>query len=193
MPSDIELVESARSGDVHAFEQLVHRYDTNVLSLAARFGNSNEDAKDIYQEVFLRVFRNLHRFEGRSEFSTWLYRITTNVCLTFRSQKRKDHLATSEYNDDDHRAAADGGPMSGGVLRPDHHAESREISARISKALERLSPQQKLVFVMKHYEGYKLREIARLMGCAEGTVKRYMFAATRRMRVHLYDLKEILS
>ena len=193
-PTDLELVRASQKGNMDAFEQLVHRYDATVLSIAARFGNSRDDAKDIYQEVFLRVYRNLHRFEFRSEFSTWLYRITTNVCLTFRSQKKKMQLQSVDFSDEnDHQAVLDNARSDANDSRADHRAEANEISNRVQQALEELSPRQRYVFVMKHYEGYKLREIASVMKCAEGTVKRYLFTATQRLRLQLEDLHEVLS
>ncbi|GJQ21347.1 MAG: hypothetical protein HBSIN02_17020 [Bacteroidia bacterium] len=92
--SDTDLILRAKDGDMAAFEQLVHRYDSHVLSMAASFVNNAEDAKDIYQEVFLRVYRGLRKFELRSEFSTWLYRIATNVCLSHRSRRKRNSHAS---------------------------------------------------------------------------------------------------
>src|SRR5260370_29840416 len=84
---DTDVIREAQSGDASAFDELVYRYDRHVLSIAARYVNQAEDAKDIYQEVFLRVYRGLKKFERRSAFSTCLYRITTNVCLTHRTRR----------------------------------------------------------------------------------------------------------
>jgi RNA polymerase sigma-70 factor (ECF subfamily) len=193
-PTDMELVRAAQNGNMNAFEVLVHRYDNNVLGLTARYCNSRDDAKDIYQEVFMRVFRNIHKFEGRSEFSTWLYRITANVCLTFRSQKKKMYSLTMNLDDDDdHHSEFSMIPVSAINEQPDSRAEAADISSRIHDALQLLSPQQKLVFIMKHYQGYKLREIASFMKCAEGTVKRYLFTATKRLRLQLEDLQEVFQ
>lgn len=182
-PVDSDLILKARDGDMMAFEQLVYRYDKQVLSMAASYVNSSEDAKDIYQEVFLRVFRSLKKFELRSEFSTWLYRITTNVCLTHRS-RRKRHTHTSihegEGDDEAHGVAGDS--------ESDRRALGSEISDRVQEALKTLSPQQRMVFTLRHYEEYKLREIAEMMNCSEGTVKKYLFTATRRMREQLKDM-----
>src|SRR6516225_4035880 len=97
---DTEVIREAQSGDSSAFDELVYRYDRHVLSIAARYVNQAEDAKDIYQEVFLRVYRGLKKFERRSEFSTWLYRITTNVCLT-HGTRRKEHARRMQNMDPD--------------------------------------------------------------------------------------------
>jgi len=183
--NDSELILKARGGDPVAFEQLVHRYDRQVLSMAANYVNSSDEAKDIYQEVFLRVYRGLKNFELRSEFSTWLYRITTNVCLTHRS-RRKRHMHASihegEGDEESHGVA--------GTMESDRQAMDSEISSSIEDALEVLSPKQRLVFTLRHYDGYKLREIATMMNCTEGTVKKYLFTATRRMREQLKEVYE---
>jgi RNA polymerase sigma-70 factor (ECF subfamily) len=170
-----------------AFEQLVQRYDRRVFTIAAGYVNSADDAKDIYQEVFLRVYRGLSKFEGRSEFSTWLYRITTNVCLSHRvSRSRRQH--SSFQDEEDGRSEADHP-----ALRDDtsavRMAEDEEIGRRVEQALEGLSPRQRLVFTLRHYEGYKLREIAEQCGLSEGSVKNYLFEAVARLRVSLRDLR----
>ncbi len=183
---DMELVRKAQQGDILAFEQLVFRHDKKVLSIAARYVTSADDAKDIYQEVFLRVYRGLKKFRFKSEFSTWVHRITVNVCLTQRSRRRRtmQTLFLDDRNEEDSEAH---GEIRDPAMGPDHQAVNADISSRIEKALGGLSPKQKLVFTLRHYEGYKLNEIAVMMNCAEGTVKRYLFTATRRMRDQLKD------
>lgn len=184
---DMDLIQRAQGGDSLAFEQLVFRYDKQVLSIAARYVNSAEEAKDIYQEVFLRVYRSLSKFELRSEFSTWLFRITTNVCLTHRSRrKRHSHTSIDNESDEEHGSKVSESLHSGDVT--DQQAEGSDIAFHIQQAVELLSPKQKMVFTLKHYEGYKLKEIAEMMDCAEGTVKKYLFTATRRIREELKDL-----
>lgn len=185
VPNDGELILKAKSGDMMAFEQLVFRYDKHVLSIAATYVNSSEDAKDIYQEVFLRVYRGLPKFEMRSEFSTWLYRITTNVCLTHRSRrKRHAHASLEGEADGDDESHGVSEALIGGSVS-DQQAIDSEISVHVGEALERLSPKQKMVFTLRYYQGYKLREIAEMMECTEGTVKKYLFTATQKMRVQL--------
>jgi RNA polymerase sigma-70 factor (ECF subfamily) len=183
---DVELVRKAQQGDFLAFEQLVFRHDKKVLSIAARYVTSADDAKDIYQEVFLRVYRGLKKFRFKSEFSTWVHRITVNVCLTHRSRRRRtmQTLLLDDRNEEDSEAHGEIRDPAGG---PDHQAVNADISSSIEKALDTLSPKQKLVFTLRHLEGYKLNEIAVMMNCMEGTVKRYLFTATRRMRDQLKD------
>ncbi len=188
---DRDLILKAQGGDAAAFEQLVFRYDRQVLNIAATYVNNAEDAKDIYQEVLLRVYRGLKKFQFRSEFSTWLHRVTTNVCITHRS-RRKRHSHTSlnqEVESDDAQAHSLSDTLSDDRTA-DQHALNTEISKHVQEALVRLSPKQKMVFTLRHYQGYKLKEIAEMMECTEGTVKKYLFTATQRMREQLKEVFE---
>ena len=188
-PDEKDLILQAQTGDMEAFERLVFLHDKQVLSIAARYVTSAEDAKDIYQEVFLKVYRGLKRFQFRSEFSTWLHRITLNVCLTHRSRQRRGiHVPLRDDSDTDDDSAGHAAELQSTDEGPDRKAIDTEIAVRIQSALDTLSPQQRMVFTLRHYEDYKLKEIANMMNCAEGTVKRYLFAATRRMRKELTDL-----
>lgn len=188
---DNELVLLAREGNGQAFEQLVGRYDRQVLSLALSYTRNGEDAKDVYQEVFLRVYRALPKFKFESQFSTWLFRVATNVCLTYR-QRSARHVHTSIESAFD----SEEGPSKSLTesLTDDRSADRQmldsEIGGRVERAMDALSPQQKMVFVLKHHHGMKLREIAVQMSCAEGTVKKYLFTATERLRNQLKDVYE---
>ena len=188
--SDTELILQTQRGNMDAFEQLVQRYDKRVLTIAAGYVNSSDDAKDIYQEVFLRVYKGLPKFQYKSEFSTWLFRITTNVCLSHRMRGRR-HSHTSldqSVNDGDGQSHALKDTLSDNTTS-DQQIHNAEIILRVEQALKNLSPRQKMVFSLKHYEGYKLREIAEMMKCSEGTVKKYLFEATARLRMQLKDFE----
>ncbi|MDD8017437.1 MAG: RNA polymerase sigma factor [Bacteroidota bacterium] len=180
--TDHELIEQSKMGNMGAFEQLIFRYDKDVLTLASRYTQSSDDAKDIYQEVFFRAYKGLKNFQARSEFSTWLYRITTNVCLTYHAREKK--RAEIPLYDSDSDLSCD--PV--GSETSDAGIHGNEISERIQKALTILSPQQKIVFTLRHFHEYKLKDIAVVMDCAEGTVKKYLFEAMQKMRTQLKDL-----
>jgi RNA polymerase sigma-70 factor (ECF subfamily) len=162
--NDAELIMQTQRGNMDAFEQLVQRYDKRVLTIAAGYVSSSDDAKDIYQEVFLRVYKGLPKFQYKSEFSTWLFRITTNVCLSHRMRGRR-HPHTSldqNVNDEDGQQHALKDTLSDNTTT-DQQAHDSEISMRVEQALKTLSPRQRMVFSLRHYDGYKLKEIAGMM------------------------------
>lgn len=184
--NDRELVSKAQNGDTGAFEELVHRYDRKVLSIARSFTRDPDEAKDIYQEVFLRVYRALGGFEFASEFSTWLYRITMNVCLDHKRVAARGPLDPIESLAENglSASAADPNPASH-ASSPDALAQDGEIRRHVGEAMEALSARERLVFTLKHFEGLKFREIAVMMECSEGTVKKYLFTAVAKMRRRL--------
>jgi RNA polymerase sigma-70 factor (ECF subfamily) len=185
MIEDAELIARAQAGDAGAFTELVRRHDRAVFALAARFVSSAEDAKDIYQDVMVRVYRGLAAFRQESSFSTWLHRITVNVCLSHRDRRGQvNHIPLDSADDSQEEAT---GPVSR-ERAPDDSAMAAETAGHIRRALEALSPQQRMVFMLRHYEGHSLKEIAAALRCSEGTVKRYLFVATRRMRDELRHL-----
>ncbi|MCW8806468.1 MAG: sigma-70 family RNA polymerase sigma factor [Ignavibacteriaceae bacterium] len=184
--NDTDLIIQAQKGDQNAFEELVYRYDRNVLSIAMKYAINEDDAKDLYQEVFIRVYRGLKRFRFQSEFSTWLFRITTNVCLTYKS-RNKEHLRVSinkSYEDDENEFTAKEELVYEGSS-PEEITTGTDLGEIVNTAVESLSPKQKMTFILKHYEGYKIREIAEIMNCKEGTVKKYLFDAIKNLRKKL--------
>lgn len=184
------LIRQAQQGNISAFEQLIYRYDKQVLSIASGYVQSADEAKDIYQEVLIKIYRGLPKFKGLSEFSTWLYRVATNVCLSYKAHERRHRHASldREFRDEDGESHQRSDTMKDGSAAADQQVLNDEISGRIGAALERLSPKQKMVFTLRHYQDYKLKEIAEMMDCTEGTVKKYLFTATRRVREQLQEL-----
>jgi RNA polymerase sigma-70 factor, ECF subfamily len=187
------LVQHAQAGSRAAFEELVRRYDRDVLRLAVNLMKRTEDARDVYQEAFLKVYRNLHRFRFECSFYTWLYRIVTNVCLDHlrRRQARPEDQAPETY-----AAQEDGGTdfferqrEHRATLDPERQLLGLEIKTRLASAMERLSPRERVVFEMKHYQGLKLRAIGDALGTSEETVKNSLFRATRKLRSELGELR----
>ena len=184
--TDRELILCAQGGDVNAFEELVQRYDRRILSLAFSYTRNSDDAKDIYQETLIRAYKSIRKFEMRSEFSTWLYRIATNVCIRFKSTRRRylDVFRAGEGRRDDDPDAAHQ-PDTPSSRTTEGEYLRAELGRQIERALSRLSPMQRFVFTMKHYEGYKLREIAAMAECSEGNVKKHLYEAVRRLQKEL--------
>jgi RNA polymerase sigma-70 factor (ECF subfamily) len=179
--TDYQLIINAQKGDMASFEELVYRYDHHVLNIAKSFRNNDEDAKDIYQEVFMRVFRGLKNFQFKSEFTTWLFRITTNVCLTFQSRKKNHDSLDQEisFGEDNTTTLAEN---ISDFSSADELVLNKETAKYIQLAVNDLPPKQKMVFTLKYYEEYKIKQIAEMMQCSEGAVKRYLFVATHKLR-----------
>jgi RNA polymerase sigma-70 factor, ECF subfamily len=183
-----ELIRRAQGGDRTAFDVLVRRYDREVLRLALKVVGSPDEAADIYQEAFLKVYRSLSRFRLESTFSTWLYRVVMNVCLDhLRKQKSRTEVQPPEGEEGQpgfFHTVADDRPG----LNPEQALRATEIKRRIGAALERLSPRERMVFELKHYQGLRLRAIGQLCGTSEETAKNCLFRATQKLRFSLADL-----
>ena len=182
------LIRAAQRGEQRAFEELVRQYDQNVLRMAFHLLGSAEDANDIYQETFLRVYRNLHKFRYDCSFHTWLYRIVTNLCLdVLRKRKvRKEEpptIVTSEGEID----RMDSVPDARSHGDPQRELFSRQLERRIRDVLTGLTPRERIVFEMRHYEGMRLREIGEALGTTEEAAKNCLFRATQKMRAALGD------
>jgi RNA polymerase sigma-70 factor, ECF subfamily len=185
---ELALIRRAQGGDRAAFDSLVRLYDHHVLRLALQVVRSPEEARDLYQEAFLKVFRSLHRFRLEARFSTWLYRVVMNVCLDYlRRQNTRKEVQPPEAEEGETeylQMVADERPG----LDPERAMQSREISGRIQGALSRLNARERLVFELKYYQGLKLRAIGELCGTSEQTVKNCLFRATQKLRQELGDL-----
>ena len=187
---DAVLVRAAQKGNHQAFEELVRLHDRTILRLALRLTGSESDAQDIYQESFLRAYAKLGRFRFGSSFSTWIYRIATNLCMDHLRRKRlrnEDDLTvvTPEGETYDRLGTLSASRSS----QPDTALASRELNFRINSALRRLTPRERVVFELKHYHGLRLRAIGAIVSVSEGGVKTSLFRATRKMRTGLADLR----
>lgn len=179
------LIRQAQRGDRAAFEQLVRLYEANVLRLALQLVRSEEEARDLYQEAFLKIYRSLHRFRFESRFSTWVYRVVMNVCLDHlrRAARRKERQAPeSEEGQPEFFQTV---PEVRPGLDPERSLRGKEIARRLEVALTRLSPRERLVFELKHYHGMKLRAIGEHCGTSEETAKNSLFRATQKLRAEL--------
>jgi RNA polymerase sigma-70 factor (ECF subfamily) len=184
------LIRAAQAGDTGAFERLVQNYDQSVLRLAMNLLRSPEDASDVYQEAFLRVYRNLHSFRFDCSFHTWLYRIVTNLCLDhLRKRKVRKHEPVMVETED--------GPLDRLANLADTRAQgdpqrallSSEVRERVGEALQGMTPRERMVFEMRHYQGMRLRSIGEALGTTEEAAKNCLFRATQKMRAALGDLQ----
>ena len=182
------LIRRAQEGDRSAFEALVRLYDQEVLRLALHVVGSSEEARDLYQEAFLKVYRSLRHFRQEARFSTWLYRVVMNVCLDHLRRKNSRKEVVTPAAEDGALEFFETVPDDRPTRDPERATRSREIGLRIQTALERLNPRERMVFELKHYQGLKLRTIGELCKTSEQTVKNCLFRATQKLRGELGDL-----
>src|SRR6202142_3533031 len=184
------LIRAAQRGDAEAFETLVRTYDQNVLRIAMNLLRSPEDARDAYQEAFLRVYKNLPTFRFDCSFHTWLYRIVTNICLD-HLRKRKVRREESPVVDtpEGRLDRMSDFPEEAAPPDPERNFWNVRLGQRIEGALGGLTPRERMVFELRHYQGLRLRNIGEILGTSEEAAKNCLFRATQKMRVELGDFQ----
>ncbi len=189
-PSDHEAIERARRGDHGAFEVLVVRYQGRALRLAQRVLKDDEKARDAVQEAFLKVYRSLDRFEGRSSFYTWLYRLVLNLCLDMRRRDRSDREV--EWTEErahpaDPAEAGPGASLEEGDGGPAGALERAEIRERVAAAIEQLPDIQRETLILREVEGLSYQEIAEALDISKGTVMSRLHYARKKVAKILQD------
>jgi RNA polymerase sigma-70 factor (ECF subfamily) len=179
-----QLIRAAQDGDAAAFEQLIHQYDRAVLRVATRVTGSPDDGQDIYQEAFLRAYLQLRQFRFQCSFYTWIYRIVINLCLDHLRRKRLYHCYSTVLSSPDGEAydvmheVPDDRPMAS----PERSYAARVMREDIIRAMDTLSPRERIVFELKHYQGMRLKTVAGILNTTEGTAKNTLFRATHKLR-----------
>jgi RNA polymerase sigma-70 factor (ECF subfamily) len=182
--SDEELLKAVQAGDGDSLGLLVTRWQQPLLQFVSRMLPQQEDARDVCQETFLRVWNKAHRFRQGSRFSTWLYQIALNLCRDQLRKRRRWSRIVTRRDELPERAS---GPLAPAVgeADPGRLAEQREKSAAVRRALEQIPTEQREVLVLKEYQGLKFREIAAILGCPESTVKSRMYYGLSGVRAIL--------
>jgi len=175
-------IERARSGDSDAFRLLVEQHSHAIFRLAFRMTGNEQDAEDVVQETFLRAYRQLDKYEARSSFSTWLFRIASNYSLDLiRMRKRHEdrrERGTSEEHDILQVIPVD-------TPGPDRIVYGTEVQQKVSAALNQLSAQERTAFVLRHFEGLSIEEIGEALGTGANATKHSIFRAVQKLRKSL--------
>ncbi|MFL6244615.1 MAG: RNA polymerase sigma factor [Thermoanaerobaculia bacterium] len=175
-PDDRQLVQTIRAGDTDAFETLVRRKTTKVYALCYRVIGNAEDAKDISQLVFLKLWENLERYDPQYAFDTWLYRMVTNVAIDFmRNKQSRDNAVNSNL-----RLVKTAADAEQTVVM-----QRKEVENVFNEISDVLSPKQKTIFIMNQMEDLPSAEIAKILGCRESTVRNHLFNARKLMQQQL--------
>ena len=185
------LIEKSKQGDVEAFEQLITSYQKKIVNLSYRMLGNMSDAEDAAQDIFIRVFRSISGFNEQSTFSTWIYRIATNVCLDMlRKKKRQNEKNTisihrGEENDEYELQIEDNQPS------PYERAQKNAAMQALEKALNQLGDEQKMVIILRDINGLSYEEIAEITNCTLGTVKSRINRSRLTLRKLLEKDKEL--
>jgi RNA polymerase sigma-70 factor (ECF subfamily) len=188
---EIELIRAAQAGSRTAFDALVRQYENQVLRLALHLTGSEQDAEDIYQEAFLKAYRYIGNFRFECSFYTWIYRIVTNLCLDQlrrRKTRREDQAVILDHSGDEIdilASVSDDRAFS----NPARELDRKLLGIRIQDALTKLTPRERMVFELKHYQGLRLRTIGEMLSTTEETAKNTLFRATKKLRSQLAGLR----
>jgi RNA polymerase sigma-70 factor, ECF subfamily len=188
---DTMLVQEAQCGNRAAFEELVRHYDQAVLRLAIHLTGSESDAQDVYQEAFLKAYKSIGGFRFECSFYTWIYRIVTNICLDHIRKKnvRKEDAPVATDQSGDEFDILSQVPDGRAAANPERDLMARELGSRINRALEKLTPRERMVFELKHYQGLRLRTVGEILHTTEETAKNTLFRATQKLRGALADMR----
>jgi RNA polymerase sigma-70 factor (ECF subfamily) len=189
---DDDLIREAQRGDRSAFDSLVRRYDQSVLRLALHMLGNEQDAQDVHQEAFLKAYRHIGNFRFECSFYTWLYRIVTNLCLDQlrRRKSRREDPATVTDSHGDEMDLLSNISDTRAMANPARELDRKRMGQSINQALSKLTPRERTVFELKHYQGLKLRTIGEMLSTTEETAKNTLFRATRKLRLNLAELRE---
>ena len=190
---DARLVSQARGGDMGAFETLVKKYEGKVYGIALNMLVNKEDARDAAQEAFIKVYRALPGFRGDSKFTTWLHRITNNVCLDYLRKRDRFTVSLDGEADDDGEAKSRDIPADFDVGAA---VESAEFRTFVRRAMDQLPEQHRMMIVMRDMQDLSYTEIASLLELPEGTVKSRINRARKHLRdvfLRFEELKEYIN
>ncbi|MCX7614155.1 MAG: sigma-70 family RNA polymerase sigma factor [Clostridiales bacterium] len=179
MVEESTLIQQIKNGDEHAFEQIVTLYEKKIYNMAYRTCQNGQDAMDITQEVFLRVFRSIKSFKEESSFSTWIYRIATNMCIDFARRSAKNNtISLTVYDEDGNMTDME---IADETYSPEAYFEKEELRREIEKGLMALSPEHRHIIILRDMNGFSYLEIAEILKLEEGTVKSRLARARAKL------------
>ena len=185
-----KLVEKAKSGDIKAFEKLIEDHQKKVFNIALRMIGDYDEASELAQEAFLKAYKSIKSFKGDSLFSTWIYKITTNVCLDEIRRKRKKLISLDE--DIEHDGSEFKRQIKDHSPGPESLAENNELKRMVKESINLLPEDYKIVIVLRDIQGFSYEEISRIIKCPIGTVKSRINRARRALKKILQKNGELI-
>jgi RNA polymerase sigma-70 factor (ECF subfamily) len=183
IPNENLLISQSQSGDAQAFCLLAKRYERRIYSLALHYCRNSHDAEDLSQEVWLKAYQAVATFRGQSTFYTWLRRITINCFLNHRRSRLFRRDLKYDFNQLEFGDPAIANYTT--EVNLETTVQNKVLVDRVMKALSAVTPNQRLIFLLKHHEGMTCDEIARELGCSTGSVKKSLFRTVSKLRAHL--------
>lgn len=186
---ETKLIQSAKKGNKVAFEQLIELYEKKVYNIALHMLKNEEDAKDAAQDSLIKIYRNIKKFDGKSSFSTWVYRVTVNTSLDL-IRKKKSSKERDTYSLDDQIQVNEQNTMAmghQGTIHPESHVMKQERLAYLKNALELLNEEQRMMIVLRDIQGFSYKEIADITKTTEGTVKSRLNRSRKKLKEILMD------
>lgn len=181
---DVAFVERVRSGDMTAFDALVHKYQARVYGVVYHLTSNREDAADLAQETFVRAFRSLEKFNGKSSFFTWLYRIALNLTVSALRKKKLRNFFSFETIDTE-VAPKDIVQHLSAHSNADRALAIKELQEKLNEAMQKLSPEHRAVVALIEIEGLSSKEAAEILTCSEGTVRSRLHYAKEQLQSYL--------
>jgi len=179
---DAAAVTRARTGDREAFRELVERHSRHIFRLAYRMTGNEEDAEDVVQETFLRAYKSLARFEGQAEFGTWLHRIAANCAIDVLRRRAPAGASFPLEAVEAAGSSVETGAAFGG---PERDLFAADVRRKLAASMEALTPMERAAFVLRHFEGKPVAEIARALDIRLGAAKNCVFRAVSKLRREL--------
>ncbi|UMZ72559.1 RNA polymerase sigma factor [Natranaerofaba carboxydovora] len=183
-PGDELLVQRCKKGQLEAYEKLIKKYENKVYSLCYRYSGNYDDANDLAQEAFIKVFNSIDKFKGKSAFSTWLYRVTANVCLDEMRKKKKTPISIDKPQETEEGEVYFNLPDQ--KYNPEIIAEKNDLKQLVHKGISKLPKEQRIIIILREMEELSYEEISEVLEISIGTVKSRLNRARK-------NLKEILS
>mgnify|MGYP001290367584 CR=1 FL=1 len=178
MNNEARLIKKAKAGNLEAFEQLILQYEKRIYNFCYRMTNNQEDAEDLAQEIFIKVYKNLNSFKGNSKFSTWIYRIAYNTCVD-KYRKKKVTTVSLTLNNDEEEKEID---LPSNDPLPEERVVSREEYDVVCECISALKPEYKTVVVLRDIQNYTYDEIAEILNVPLGTVKSHISRGRAALR-----------
>ena len=180
--SDEKLVERFVGGETDSFPMLVQRYEARIYSIVYGIMGSRDEAEDLSQEIFIKVYENLGHFKGKSKFYTWIYRITVNACLSAQRKKSRSKRIISMSRLSGVSSNPGEVALADETFSPQKVFRDRELASRIQSAINSLPGILRITFTLREFEDLSYRELARILRCSMGTVKSRLSRARESLR-----------